>query len=93
MAAVVVTAVLMISTVRYRSLKEVEFRRRQPYTLVALIGLAIVLIALDPPMVLLLLATSYVISGPVERLIVRLRHRGARERSDLLRGRASNEPS
>ena len=80
LAAVVVTAVLMISTVRYRSLKEVEFRRRQPYTLVALIGLAIVLIALDPPMVLLLLATGYVISGPVERLIVRLRHRGVRER-------------
>ena len=68
-----IVALLMISKIRYLSFKEVGLQHRQPYTLVALLGFAITMIAFDPPFVLLLIASAYVASGPAEWTIRRLR--------------------
>lgn len=70
--AVVLVALAMVSKVRYRSFKDFDLRRPQPYTVIVLLASAILLVALDPERLLLIGATTYVVSGPVERLVGRL---------------------
>lgn len=69
LALVVIVSVLMVSKVRYHSIKSVDLRQRQPYPLVVLVALAIALFALDPQFVFLFLASVYVASGPIDRLV------------------------
>ncbi len=72
-AMVVMLALLMISKVRYRSLKNIDLRARRPYPLIALLAIGFALIANAPQIVLLLLASVYVAAGPAERLWLQLR--------------------
>ena len=68
-----VTAFLMISTIRYQNFKELGiFARRPRMTLVAA-AMLIVLIFQYSEVMLLLLAVTYVASGPVSRLIQAVR--------------------
>lgn len=78
-AMVVMLALLMISKVRYRSFKNIDLRARRPYPMIALLAIGFALIANAPQVVLLLLASVYVASGPAERLWLQLRRqkRGA----------------
>jgi len=73
---VVALAWLMVSRIRYRSFKELDLRMQRPYTLIFLVALLIILIALNPPAVLLAMAVTYAISGPVGWLWGRLFRRG-----------------
>jgi len=73
LGGVVVVALLMVSKIRYRSFKDFDLRRRQPYTVIVILAVVIYLIALDPERVLLMIAGGYVISGPIERLVARAR--------------------
>ena len=79
-AIILLTALLMISKVRYRSFKDIDLRRRQPYWVIVMLATVIGLIALEPENVLLLLAIGYAASGPVERGLNRVwkRRRHAR---------------
>ena len=77
LAGVVLMALLMVSKIRYRSFKDFDLRRRQPYSAIVILALIIYLIALDPERVLLIIAIGYVASGPIERLVAR----GATSRS------------
>ena len=72
LAAVIGVSLCMVSKIRYRSFKDFDLRRRQPYSVIVVLATVIALIALDPERVLLLIAVAYVVSGPVERAIVRL---------------------
>ena len=72
-AMVVTLALLMISKVRYRSFKNIDLRARRPYPLVALLAIGFALIANAPQIVLLLMASIYVASGPAERIWLQLR--------------------
>lgn len=66
-AAFLITAtagVLMVSNFRYFSFKNVSLGENVPFAYVILIPLVFMLIALDPPRVLLLLFLGYTISGP-----------------------------
>ena len=79
LALVIVLSFLMISKVRYRSFKEIDLRRRLPYTLIALVAIVFWLIASAPETVLLLMAACYVVSGPGERLWWQLQRRRRRQ--------------
>jgi len=72
LGGVVFMALLMVSKIRYRSFKDFDLRRRQPYSAIVILALGIYLIALDPERVLLMIAVGYVASGPVERLVARV---------------------
>jgi CDP-diacylglycerol--serine O-phosphatidyltransferase len=66
-------ALLMVSTFRYRSSKQLDFRRRRSYRSV-LVPLAILLLIVwRPQIVLLALSLVYAASGPVEWLVHRAR--------------------
>ena len=75
---VLVPAVLMVSTIRFRSFKTIDLQTRRPYTVLIFIAAGIALITTHPRFVLLALAYSYLASAFVEMAITRFRHRGGR---------------
>ncbi|MGH9681709.1 MAG: CDP-diacylglycerol--serine O-phosphatidyltransferase [Candidatus Acidiferrales bacterium] len=75
MFVVVGDAALMSSTVRYRSFKEMPMARRQPSLLIILIGLLVWLIVQYSEVVLMLIATSFVVSGLTLHVVRMVRHR------------------
>lgn len=63
-------AALMVSSVKYRSFKDLNLKERKPFNfLVSAVLLLIVLIA-APQIMFFLVAASYALSGPLERPIV-----------------------
>jgi CDP-diacylglycerol--serine O-phosphatidyltransferase len=81
LAMVLVPAVLMVSTIRFRSFKTIDLQTRRPYTVLLLIAVAIMLIATRPGLVLVAMAYAYLASAFIGMAITRIRHRGARGRS------------
>ncbi len=82
-AAFVITATagaLMVSRFAYYSFKEISAGGRIPFTYVLVIPLSFVLIALDPPLVLFVMASCYALSGPALGGWRRLRRRERRQR-------------
>jgi phosphatidylserine synthase len=62
----VLAAMLMVSPIRYRSLKGVDMTGKKPfYYLVGVIAI-LTLVALEPPLVLFLVGVTYLSSGVLE---------------------------
>jgi len=78
LAVVLVPAVLMVSTIRFRSFKTIDLQARRPYTVLLGIAGIIVLIATHPKSVLVILAYGYLASAFIEMGIVHYKHRGHR---------------
>lgn len=74
---VLVLGVLMASQVRYYSFKDIQWARRQTSLAVVLIVLLIGAIVLFSQIVLMLIASAYVIHGVVLQLVRYVRHRTA----------------
>ncbi len=64
-----VLSYLMISTIRYRSFKDLDLRRRRPGWILPAIALFFTLVALRPELALAALAIVFVASGPVGKLM------------------------
>ncbi len=75
---VIVPAVLMVSTIRFRSFKTIDLQSRRPYTVLIFIAAAIVLVATHPRIVLLVMAYVYLASAFIGMAMTRFRHRGGR---------------
>ena len=79
---VILTSVLMVSKIRFRSFKEVDIRERIRFMTVLALVLALALVATDPALLLFMGFTLYALSGPVETLIqVRRARRRRRQTS------------
>lgn len=68
LSAFAVTALagfLMVSNLRYYSFKEMTLKRRVPFASLLLFPLLIVLISINPPVLLFLIAFGYALSGPI----------------------------
>jgi CDP-diacylglycerol---serine O-phosphatidyltransferase len=68
--AAYVLALLMVSTFRYWSFKEVDFARRRPVETLLVVVLAVMIVATMHEVFLFLVFGGYAVSGPVRRLIV-----------------------
>jgi len=77
LAMVLVPAVLMVSTIRFRSFKTLDSQNRRPYTVLIFVAAGIMLIATHPRIVLVAMAYSYLASAFIGMAISRFRHRGA----------------
>jgi CDP-diacylglycerol---serine O-phosphatidyltransferase len=75
-AAVVALALLMVSTLRYHSFKGFDLRKRRSHVTLLWIIILLLPIALFPEYALLVLATSYALSGPTLHLLGMFRRRG-----------------
>jgi CDP-diacylglycerol--serine O-phosphatidyltransferase len=69
-----VTALLMISTVKFHSLKELNVRDRRPFWMLLVAVVILVAVALDPPVVLFGVTLFYVLWALIEFLLT-FRHR------------------
>ncbi|MBX2848736.1 MAG: CDP-diacylglycerol--serine O-phosphatidyltransferase [Acidiferrobacterales bacterium] len=71
MFAVVVTllAFSMVSNIKYRSFKDVEFRDKMPFIGLILLVIVIAIIYLDPPLAFLAIGTIYITSGTIACLL------------------------
>ena len=77
---VIFAGLLMVSGVRYYSFKAWPRQDRVPFVWVIAAVLVLVLLALDPPHVLLAVFGLYMLSGPVLTIGGRMRHRARRSR-------------
>jgi CDP-diacylglycerol---serine O-phosphatidyltransferase len=66
---------LMISTIRYRSFKDLDLRRRRPAWILPAIALGFAVIAYRPALALLTIAVVFAASGPVARAYSFLRRK------------------
>ena len=73
LAIVGILAFLMVSRVRYPSFKALDLRRRRPFVAIILIGLVVYAIWAFSEPVLLAIAMVYALSGPVARLVSKIR--------------------
>jgi CDP-diacylglycerol--serine O-phosphatidyltransferase len=71
----VVVSYLMISTIRYRSFKDLDLRRRRPAWILPLIAAVFVVVGFEPKIALLTLALTFAASGPVAKLASFLRRK------------------
>jgi CDP-diacylglycerol--serine O-phosphatidyltransferase len=72
---VLVPALLMVSTIRFRSFKTIDLRARRPYKVLALLAMIFALVQLEPRIVLILIAYVYLVSAFVEMAWARFRRR------------------
>jgi CDP-diacylglycerol--serine O-phosphatidyltransferase len=72
---VFLVSVLMVSTIPYRSFKEYNLRQRWPATAFFVIALVVAVIAFTPLPAMALMLSVYLVAGPVEYLLHRLRRR------------------
>ena len=72
--------ILMVSTVRYYSLKDINIRGKVPFVMLLVIILIIALIANAPPIILFSSFFIYTLSGPIFTLIKIRQHRAERRR-------------
>lgn len=66
-AALVTAAagLLMVSNVRYYSFKDIDFRGRVPFVMMLAVVGFFVVVSINPPLVLLMMSSTYAVSGPV----------------------------
>lgn len=65
----VLLALLKVSSIRYRSFKDLNLRGKVPFLVIPIIGLILVLISYSPPNVFMVLFFVYVSSGPVAAVV------------------------
>lgn len=70
-AATYLVALLMVSTFRYWSFKEVDFARRRPFGTLVVVVLGLLIVATHPQLMLFALFGLYALSGPARRLWTR----------------------
>ena len=79
LAMIIVPALLMVSTVRFRSFKNLDLQARRKYPVLLLVALGLVLLAAQPELVLVVLAYGYLGATFVEVMWHRLRRRTGHE--------------
>jgi len=78
-AMVLVPALLMVSTIRFRSFKTFDLQTRRSYTVLLLVALVLALFAAKPDYLFVVLAYGYLLSAFVELAWTRFRRRPAEE--------------
>ncbi|MBP1633687.1 MAG: CDP-diacylglycerol-serine O-phosphatidyltransferase [Acidobacteria bacterium] len=76
LALMIVPAILMVSTIRFRSFKSVDLRARRSYKVLLALALVLVAVATHPRWTLLILAYGYLLSAFVGLAVTRFRRRG-----------------
>jgi CDP-diacylglycerol--serine O-phosphatidyltransferase len=77
LAMVLVPAILMVSTIRFRSFKTFDLQSRRSYAVLFLLALGLALLAAQPELVLVAMAYTYLLSAFVEMALQRPRRKGA----------------
>ena len=79
MPMVIVPALLMVSTIRFRSFKTFDLQARRSYSVLLVVAVVMVLITAQPEYLLVAMAYTYLASAFVELLWTRIRRHGGHE--------------
>jgi CDP-diacylglycerol--serine O-phosphatidyltransferase len=79
---VIVPALLMVSTIRFRSFKTIDLQVRRPYRLLFVIAASLMLVVTHTQLVLIGLAYAYLVSPFIGMAVARFRHRGGQTKAD-----------
>jgi len=60
---------LMVSTIKYRSFKDLDMKRRWPAWILLVIAVVFAVIAIHPEVALLVITLSFALSGPITKLV------------------------
>ncbi len=77
LAVMLLPALLMVSTIKFRSFKTINLGWRRSYLSLFVIAAGLALVATEPRITMVVLAYGYLLSAFVEMVVVRLRRRGA----------------
>ena len=89
---VLVPALLMVSTIKYRSFKTIDLRSRKSYRNLILMALVIAAITTHPQISLAVIAYTYLLSGFIGLAWTRLRRHGPVETADSVPPAADSRP-
>ena len=78
LALMLVPALLMVSTIRFRSFKTIDLQARRSYTILLAVAIGFLAIATQPRWTLVVLAYTYLLSPFVGMAITRFRRRGGK---------------
>ncbi len=79
LAIVIVPALLMVSTIRFRAFKSIDLAARRKYPILLLLAVGIAAIAAQPELVLVVMAYAYLLSGFAETAWHRFHRRPGHE--------------
>jgi CDP-diacylglycerol--serine O-phosphatidyltransferase len=68
-AVTILLSLLMVSTIRYRSMKVIDIKKRNSFFALVLVVIGIVLVAIRPEVTMFVLTLGYVASGLIEEMI------------------------
>jgi CDP-diacylglycerol---serine O-phosphatidyltransferase len=74
-----ICGILMVSTLRYHSFKELDLHGKVPFVVVLILVLGFALVAIDPPIILFFGFLAYAVSGPVLTLTKLRQHKTGRQ--------------
>ncbi|MGD9592473.1 MAG: CDP-diacylglycerol--serine O-phosphatidyltransferase [Candidatus Berkiella sp.] len=60
-----ITGALMVSNIKYYSFKEIDLKGRVPFVAVLAVLIGFVCVSIDPPLILIVIFSLYVLSGPI----------------------------
>ncbi|WP_311957162.1 CDP-diacylglycerol--serine O-phosphatidyltransferase [Halomonas garicola] len=75
LGVVAAAGILMVSNIRYYSFKDVDFKKPVPFVVLLAVVLGFVMISVEPSAMLLLLFGTYVISGPLQAVLRKIKPR------------------
>jgi len=75
LAFVLMVSLLMVSAVRYRSFKDLDLRQQWPATMFFVLAFVLAVVAFSPLPTMAVCAACYLLSGPLEFVVRRLRRR------------------
>ena len=75
-------AFLMVSNIKYRSFKDINFNSKRSFQYLVWAILIFVVIALEPPVMLFLIIVLYALSGPIGRPIMAIFSKASRKKEE-----------
>ncbi len=71
----ILLSLLMVSTLRYHGLKEIDFRERKPFWVLIVFVLALFVLFVHPPTAIFVFATAYLLWGIIENVFLLIKRR------------------
>ncbi len=67
---IIFLSILMVSTLRFHGVKELNLKKRKPFSILVIIVIIFTFIVIHPPIALFLFALAYLVGGIIENIIL-----------------------
>jgi CDP-diacylglycerol--serine O-phosphatidyltransferase len=79
----ILLSLLMVSTLRYHGLKEIDFRERKPFWVLVVFVLILFIMLIHPSKMIFVFAMSYLVWGIIENILLAIRRKRMKQTSEL----------